>query len=100
MDIFTEDGIFTLFTIVIFSLILKKIETSISYLPYFTFFGKTLTVFSVKIYITFEKIDTVSACEIYEALSAILWDVGRQRAPIFFRDHFLRVFLKLLIVQS
>ena len=47
-----------------------------------------------------KKIDTVSVCEIYEALSAILWDVGRQRAPIFFRDHFLRVFLKLLIVQS
>ena len=55
LDIFTEDGIFTLLTLVIFSLILKKIETSISYPPYFTFFGKTLTVFSCKIYITFEK---------------------------------------------
>ena len=42
----------------------------------------------------------MSACEIYEALSAILWEVSRQRAPIFFRDHFLIVFLQQLIVQS
>ena len=41
-----------------------------------------------------------AACEIYEALSAILWEVSRQRAPIFFRDHFLIVFLQQLIVQS
>ena len=39
-----------------------------------------------------KNFDAVSAYvrgEIYEALSAILWEVGRERAPIFSRDHFL-----------
>ena len=41
-----------------------------------------------------------AVCEIYEALSAILWEVSRQRAPIFFWDHFGGVFLQQLIAQS
>ena len=45
--------------------------------------------FRAKYILHLKKIDTVSACEIYEALSAILWEVGRERAPIFSRDHFL-----------